>query len=136
VKVHGIAQVVWPQGKVDCLWPAGARMEEVLVCALQEVSDGSLGDDILEVGIYPTQSELLPCIVACLSEGIVLKAPVVAVVVQDVDSMFGCILFESKLCSKCLGWPFVKLEVEKLKAAVVVDKDGSALVVLLGKLAF
>jgi hypothetical protein len=38
-------------------------------------------DAVLEVGIYPTEGELLPCFVACLLEGIVLEASVVAMVV-------------------------------------------------------
>ena len=53
-------QGVGPQGKVDRLWPASARMEQLLVCAFQEVLDGLLGDAILEVGIFPTEGELLP----------------------------------------------------------------------------
>jgi hypothetical protein len=56
-------------------------MEQLLLCAYQEVPDGSLGDAILEVGIYPTEGELLPCFVACLSEGIVMEASIVAMVV-------------------------------------------------------
>ncbi len=92
--MHGIAQGIRPQGKVDCLWPAGARVEQLLVRAFQEVLDGLLGNAILEVCIYPTEGELLPCIVACLSEGVVLKASVVAVVVQVLDSVFCCILFK------------------------------------------
>jgi hypothetical protein len=66
---------------VDCLWLAVVRMEQLLPCAFQEVSDGLLGNVILEVGIYPTEGELLPCFVACLLEGIVVEASIVAMVV-------------------------------------------------------
>ncbi len=56
-------------------------MEQLLPCTFQEVLDGSLRDAVLEVGIYPTEGELLPCFVACLLEGVVMEASVVAMVV-------------------------------------------------------
>ena len=59
------------------------------MCALGEVADGVLGDAILEVGIYATEGKLLACVVACLSEGIVGEAPIVAVVVLDPNAMLG-----------------------------------------------
>jgi hypothetical protein len=90
-------------GKVDRLWPASARIEQLLGHAFQEVSDGLLGNAILELGVYPTKVEFLPCVMACLWEGVVVKAPAVAVVVNDFDSVFGCVLFESKLGSECFG---------------------------------
>jgi hypothetical protein len=43
--------------------------------------DGLLGDAVLEVGIDPTEGELLPCFLACLLEGVVVEASVVAMVV-------------------------------------------------------
>ncbi len=49
-------------------------MEQLLSRAFREVSDGLLGDATLEVGIYPTEGELLPCIVECLLEGVVMEA--------------------------------------------------------------
>ncbi len=103
MKVRGIAQGVRPQGKVDRLWPVGTCMEQLLVHALQEVLDGSLGNALLEVGIYPTKGELLSCVAACLSEGVVMKAPIVAVVIEDFHPMFCCVLFKSKLGSECFG---------------------------------
>jgi hypothetical protein len=63
----------------------GARVEQLLACAFQEVLDGLLGDAILVVGIYPTEGELLPCVVARLLEDAVAEASIVAVVVQDFD---------------------------------------------------
>jgi hypothetical protein len=66
---------------VDCLWPAGVHMEQLLPCTFGEVLDGLLGDAILEVGIYPTEGELLPCFMACLLEGVVMEASIVAMIV-------------------------------------------------------
>ncbi len=81
MKVSCILQGIWPQCKVDCLWPAGECMEQLLPCAFQEVLDGLLGNAILEVGIYPTEGELLTCFVACLLKGDVVELSIVAMVV-------------------------------------------------------
>jgi hypothetical protein len=56
-------------------------VEQLLLCAFREVLDGSLNNAVLEVSIYPTEGGLLPCFVACLLGGIVMEAPVVAMVV-------------------------------------------------------
>ncbi len=56
-------------------------MEQLLPCAFQEVSNFLLGNAVLEVGIYPTEGELLPCLMACLLEGIVVKAFIVTMIV-------------------------------------------------------
>ncbi len=56
-------------------------MEQLLPCAFQEVSDGLLGDAVLEVGIYPIEGELLPCFMACLPEGVVVEASIFAMIV-------------------------------------------------------
>jgi hypothetical protein len=53
------------------------------------------------VGIDPTEGELLPCVVACLLEGVVVEASIVAVIMEDLDSMFSSILFKGKLGGKC-----------------------------------
>ena len=50
--------------------------------------------------------------------------------------MFCSILFEGKLCGKCFVGLVIKLEVNETEVAIVVNKDGSALAVLLGKFAF
>ncbi len=121
---------------MDCLQPAGARMEQLLPCASREVPDGLLGNAILKVGIDPTEGELLPCVVACLLEGIDMEASVVAVIMEDLDSMFRSVLLKGKLGGECFVGLIVKLEVDKAEAAEVVDKDGGTLVVLLGKFAF
>jgi hypothetical protein len=74
---------------VHCLWPASACVEQLLASTLGEVVDGVLGDAILEVGIDAAKGELLSCVVAGLLEGIVLEAPVVAVVVLDPHTVLG-----------------------------------------------
>ncbi len=112
------------------------RVEQLLVHAFQEVPDGLLGNAILKVSIYPAEGKLLPCIVACLLEGVVMEASVVAVVVKDLDSVFCCILLEGKLGGKCFVGLVIELEVDKTKVAIVVDKDGGAFVALLGEFAF
>ena len=100
---RGIAQGVWPQCKVNCLWPASVGMQQLLVRALREIADRALGNAILEVGVHPTKGEFLPCIVAYFLESVVVKLPVVAVVVHDFDSVLGHIQFERELGSKRFG---------------------------------
>ncbi len=50
--------------------------------------------------------------------------------------MFYSVLFKGKLCGKCFVRLVVKLEVDKMEAAIVVDKDGGAFVALLVSLPF
>jgi hypothetical protein len=57
-------------------------MEELLPCTLSEISDGFLGNAILEGGVDPTEGELLPFGNAAVLEGVVCKSSVVAVVVE------------------------------------------------------
>ncbi len=135
MKVHGIAQGVWPQGKVDPLGPAGMRVEQLLACALQEVLDGLLGNAVLEVGVHATKGELLSSVMACLSEGIVMKSPIVTVVVEDLTPCSAKYCFKASL-AKCFGRQIVTLEVDEAEMAVVVNKDGGALIALFGKSAF
>ncbi len=97
--------------------------------------DGLLGNAILKVGIDSTEGELLPCIVACLSEGVVMERTVVAVVMEDLDSMLCSILLKGELGGKSFVGLVVQLEVDKSKATEAVDKDGGAFVALLGKFA-
>jgi hypothetical protein len=94
-----------------------------------------LGEAILKVGIDPTEGELLPCIEACLSEGIVVKTSIVAVVMEDLDSMLCSILPKGKLGGESFVGLAVELEVDKSKVAEVVNKDSGALVALFGKFA-
>jgi hypothetical protein len=67
---------------VDAGRPALARMEELLPCTLLQNSDGFLGNVILEVGVDPTEGELLPFGTAAVLEGVVCKLSIVAVVVE------------------------------------------------------
>jgi hypothetical protein len=46
--------------------------------------------------------------------------------------MFCSVLFEGKLDGECFVRLVIKLEVDKLEAAEVVNKDGGAFVALLG----
>ncbi len=89
----------------------------------------------MKVGIDPTEGELLPYVVACLSEGIVVKTSIVAVVMEDLDSMLCSVLLKGKLGGKIFVGLVIKLEVDESKVAEVVNKDGGALVALLGKFA-
>ncbi len=76
------------------------------------------------------------CIVARLLEGVVTEASIVPMVVKDLDSLFCHVLFAGELGGKCFIGLVVELEVAKMEAALVVNKDGSALVALLGEFAF
>ena len=62
-------------------------MEQLVACALREVVDGALGNAILEVGIDSTEGELLSHVVAGLLESVVLEAPVVTVVLEDLHAV-------------------------------------------------
>ncbi len=117
-------------------WPAGTHLEQLLPCAFQEVPDGLLGNALLKVGIDPTEGELLPCVLARLLEGVGMEASIVAVIMKDLDSMFYSLLFKCELGSKCFVGLVIKLEVDKVEVAAVVDEDGGALIALLGKFAF
>jgi hypothetical protein len=110
------------------LRPAGACVEQLLLCAFREVPDGLLGDAILKVGIDPTEGELLPCVMARLLDSVVMEASVVAVIMEDLDSMFCRVLFKDELGGKCFVGLVVQLEVDKTEAAEVVDEDGGRFV--------
>ena len=79
---------------MHCLRPASACVEQLLACALQEIVDRVLGDALLEMSIDSAEGELLSRVVAGLPEGVVLKAPVVAVVVEDLHAVFSGECFE------------------------------------------
>jgi hypothetical protein len=64
-----------------------------------------------------------------------MEASVFAAIMEDLDSMICSVLFKGKLSSKCLIGLVIELKVDKAEAAEVVDKDGGALIVLLGKFA-
>ncbi len=62
-----------------------------------------------------------------------MEASVVVVIMEDLDFMICSVPFEGKLGSKCFVGLVVELEVDNAEAAEVVDKDGGALVALLGE---
>ncbi len=136
MEVHGVAQRIWPQSKVDSLGPVSMHMEQLLACALQEIADGLLREAILEVRIYATKGELLSCVMTCLLEGVLVKFLLVAVVVEDFHSVFSRVLLKGKLGNKCLCPQIVDLKVNKAEMAEMVDKHGDALAVLLGEFPF
>ena len=86
---------------MHCLWPATMIMKQLLVCALQEVPNGSLSDAILEMRIYPTKGEHLSYIMAYLAEGFVVEMPVVTVVVEDFYPVLCTKLFKGNLGGHC-----------------------------------
>jgi hypothetical protein len=87
VEGNGAPEGIWPKGQVDGGRPLLAHMEELLPCTLSMVPDGFLCNAILEVGIDPTEGELLLLCTAAVFEGVVLESSVVAVVVEDADAV-------------------------------------------------
>ena len=132
----GVAQGIWPQGKVHCLRPASVCVEQLLARALREIADGALGDAILEMGIHAAEGELLSRIMAGLPEGIVGEAPIVAVVVLDPNAMLGSEGLEGAFGGDGFDRRIIDLEVNIPESTEVVDEDGSATIALLGEFAF
>ena len=64
-------------------------MEQLLACAFREIADRALGDAILEMSIDSAEGELLSRVVAGLFEGVVLEAPIIAVVMEDFHAVLG-----------------------------------------------
>jgi hypothetical protein len=73
-------------------------MQELLLGALQEVPDGTLGNSILGMRIDPAEGELLLVLLACLLECIVRKSTIVAMVVFDGYAVLGGELLKCFLC--------------------------------------
>ncbi len=82
---------------MDCCRPASAGVQQLLVRALGEVADCTLGDPILEMGVHATKGELLAALLAQLLEGVVRESSVVAVIMQNFYAVFGSKLFERAL---------------------------------------
>ena len=121
---------------MHCLRPASVCVEQLLARALREIADGALGDAILEMGIHAAEGELLSRIMAGLPEGIVGEAPIVAVVVLDPNTMLGSEGLKGVFGGDGFDQRVIDLGVDVSQATVVVDKDGSAVIALLGKFAF
>jgi hypothetical protein len=111
-------------------------VEQLLAHALREFADGALGDPVLEMAIHATEGELLSRFVAGLFEGVVLEAPIVAVVVEYPHTVLDGKCLESAFGSESFRRCIVDLKVDKVQAAEVVDEDGDAPVAPLGKFAF
>jgi hypothetical protein len=71
-------------------------MEQLLPSASSNVSDGSLCQSVLEVGIDPTIGESLLPLRAVVNEGVVGEASVVCMVVFNIYEMVCRELFESE----------------------------------------
>ncbi len=113
--------------------PALARMEELLPHTLLEISDGFLYNAILEVGIDPTEGELLSFGAAAVLEGIVCKTSVVAVEVEDADAVLLSKVLEGSLgIHGFLGGELLH-QMDVLEPGVVVHKNGGRCVALLGE---
>ncbi len=79
---------------------------------------------------------MLACIVACLLEGIVREAPIVAVVVLDSNAMLSSEGLEGAFGGDGFNRRVINLGVDLSQATVVVNEDGSAAIARLGKFAF
>ena len=98
---------------MHCLRPASACVEQFLARALQEVADGALYDPILKVGIDAAEGELLSRFMAGLFEGVVLEAPIVAVVVEYPHAVLGGECLEGAIGSKIFRRCIVDLKVDE-----------------------
>ncbi len=87
MEVDSTPECIRPEGQVDGGRPALVRMEELLLCTLQEISNGFLRNAILEVGIDPTEGESLSLSTTAVLEDIVCKSSIIAVIVEDVDAV-------------------------------------------------
>ncbi len=122
-----------PVGQVDGGRPALARMEKLLPRTLLEISDGFLCNAILEVGIDPTEGELLSFGAAAILEGVVCILSVVAVVVEDADAVLLGKVLKGLLGFHGLLEGELGHSMDVLEPRVVVHEDGGCRVALLGE---
>jgi hypothetical protein len=64
-------------------------MQQLLARALREITNGALGNAILEVGVYAQESELLVRFVVRLLESIVGESSVVTVIMLNFYTVVG-----------------------------------------------
>jgi hypothetical protein len=108
-------------------------MQELLLGALGEVPNRTLGNPILEIGVDPAKGESLAALLTCLSKRIGRKTTIIAMVMFDCNAMFS-----SKLL-KCLFrfYRFITQQVlhemDKAETREVVHKDGCGAVPFRGK---
>ena len=133
-QVRSVAQSVRPKGCADGLRPLLLCVPELLASALREVADGSLGDAILEVRIYPAKGELLALGLACLTEEAVGKLPIVTVVVGNANAMLsGKALKRSLGVDGLFASQIACHQIGKLEARIRVHKNSGVAVAHLGK---
>ncbi len=102
MKVSGILKSIWPESQVDGSWPLLVHVQQRLPSTFTKITNGLLGNPILEVSINATEGEVLPCTLTRLFEGVVGKSPIAAAVMKDLDTvLFGKDL-ESLLGLYCL----------------------------------
>jgi hypothetical protein len=101
VEVNGVLEGIWPKGQVDGGRQSLAHMEELLPCTFSKVPDGFLCNAILEVGVDPTESELLPLCTAAVLESFVSKSSIVAMVLEDADAVLLSKVFEGLFGFHC-----------------------------------
>ncbi len=75
-------------------------------------------------------------VVACLFEGIVGESPIVTVVVLDSNAMLGGKGLEGAFGGDGFNRGVIDLGMDVAESTVVVDEDGGAAIVLLGKFPF
>ncbi len=68
------------RSQVDGSWPSLACMQQLLPSTFTKITNGLLGNPILEVSIDAAEGEALPCTLTSLFDSIVGKSPIVAVV--------------------------------------------------------
>jgi hypothetical protein len=137
VEVSGVAESIRPEGRADGLGPSLARVEELLPCALREVSDSSLGDPILEMGVDTAEGKFLLLLLAILAKKGVREAPIVAMVVINANAMLGGEAFKGAFRQD--GFPRGKIaghEIDELEAGEVIDENGGIAVARLGESPF
>jgi hypothetical protein len=109
-------------------------MEELLSCAPREVLDCLLCNVILEMGVNLAKGKTLFLGAATvLSNSVVRKLSIVAMVVEDVDAMLLSEVLGRALNFHCFFRGELGHEMDVLELGVVVNKDGGCGVVLLGE---
>ena len=88
------------------------------------------------MSIYATEGELLPRVVAGLVEGVVLKTPIIAVVMEDFYAVLSSKGLEGAFSGDGFFGGIVNLAVHEAEATEVVDKNGGAPVALFGEFTF
>ena len=88
------------------------------------------------MGVDAAEGKLLSGFVAGLSEGVVLKAAIVAMVVLYPHAVFSGECLEGAFGPESFLGRIVDLEVDKAQAAEVVHEDGGSPVAFLGEFAF